>query len=275
MQQTMKIGNRLFDLQQHTYIMAILNMTPDSFSDGGSYKTLDDALYRVEQMLAEGADIIDIGGESTRPGHTAIGDEEEINRVTPIIEAVTKRFDVPVSIDSYKAPVVKAALASGAHLVNDIWGLQHDAEMATVIAQAGATCCLMHNKHNTQYDNILVECLESLRRSAERAIAAGVPRENIMLDPGIGFGKTCEQNLFLMQQLKQFRLLGYPMLLGTSRKSMIGLTLDLPVDQRVEGTLVTTVLAVLAGWSFVRVHDVKENYRAIKMAEAIRFCKQL
>lgn len=275
MQQTMKIGNRLFDLQQHTYIMAILNMTPDSFSDGGSYKTLDDALYRVEQMLAEGADIIDIGGESTRPGHTAIGDEEEINRVTPIIEAVTKRFDVPVSIDSYKAPVVKAALASGAHLVNDIWGLQHDAEMATVIAQAGATCCLMHNKHNTQYDNILVECLESLRRSAERAIAAGVPRENIMLDPGIGFGKTCEQNLFLMQQLEQFRLLGYPMLLGTSRKSMIGLTLDLPVDQRVEGTLVTTVLAVLAGWSFVRVHDVKENYRAIKMAEAIRFCKQL
>lgn len=183
MQQTMKIGNRLFDLQQHTYIMAILNMTPDSFSDGGSYKTLDDALYRVEQMLAEGADIIDIGGESTRPGHTAIGDEEEINRVTPIIEAVTKRFDVPVSIDSYKAPVVKAALASGAHLVNDIWGLQHDAEMATVIAQAGATCCLMHNKHNTQYDNILVECLESLRRSAERAVAAGVPRENIMLDP--------------------------------------------------------------------------------------------
>lgn len=166
-------------------------------------------------------------------------------------------------------------MASGAHLVNDIWGLQHDAEMATVIAQAGATCCLMHNKHNTQYDNILVECLESLRRSAERAIAAGVPRENIMLDPGIGFGKTCEQNLFLMQQLKQFRLLGYPMLLGTSRKSMIGLTLDLPVDQRVEGTLVTTVLAVLAGWSFVRVHDVKENYRAIKMAEAIRFCKQL
>lgn len=275
MQQTMKIGNRLFDLQQHTYIMAILNMTPDSFSDGGSYKTLDDALYRVEQMLAEGADIIDIGGESTRPGHTAIGDEEEINRVTPIIEAVTKRFDVPVSIDSYKAPVVKAALASGAHLVNDIWGLQHDAEMATVIAQAGATCCLMHNKHNTQYDNILVECLESLRRSAERAVAAGVPRENIMLDPGIGFGKTCEQNLFLMQQLEQFRLLGYPMLLGTSRKSMIGLTLDLPVDQRVEGTLVTTVLAVLAGWSFVRVHDVKENYRAIKMAEAIRFCKQL
>lgn len=275
MQQTMKIGNRLFDLQQHTYIMAILNMTPDSFSDGGSYKTLDDALYRVEQMLAEGADIIDIGGESTRPGHTAIGDEEEINRVTPIIEAVTKRFDVPVSIDSYKSPVVKAALASGAHLVNDIWGLQHDAEMATVIAQAGATCCLMHNKHNTQYDNILVECLESLRRSAERAVAAGVPRENIMLDPGIGFGKTCEQNLFLMQQLEQFRLLGYPMLLGTSRKSMIGLTLDLPVNQRVEGTLVTTVLAVLAGWSFVRVHDVKENYRAIKMAEAIRFCKQL
>ena len=275
MQQTMKIGNRLFDLQQHTYIMAILNMTPDSFSDGGSYQTLDDALYRVEQMLAEGADIIDIGGESTRPGHTAISDEEEISRVVPVIEAVTRRFDVPVSIDSYKAPVVKAALASGAHLVNDIWGLQHDAELAHVIAQAGATCCLMHNKHNTQYDNLLLECLESLRRSAEKAVAAGVPKENIILDPGIGFGKTCEQNLYLMQQLPQFNLLGYPMLLGTSRKSMIGLTLDLPVDQRVEGTLVTTVLAVLAGWNFVRVHDVKENYRAIKMAEAIGHCKPM
>ena len=275
MQQTMKIGSRLFDLQQHTYIMAILNMTPDSFSDGGSYPTLDDALYRVEQMLAEGADIIDIGGESTRPGHIAISDEEEINRVVPVIEAVTKRFDVPVSIDSYKAPVVKAALASGAHLVNDIWGLQHDAELAAVIAQAGTTCCLMHNKQNTQYDNLLLECLESLRHSAETAVAAGVPKENIILDPGIGFGKTCEQNLYLMQQLPQFNLLGHPMLLGTSRKSMIGLTLDLPVDQRVEGTLVTTVLAVLAGWSFVRVHDVKENYRAIKMAEAICHCKPM
>lgn len=273
MQQNMKIGNRVFDLTHHTYIMAILNMTPDSFSDGGSYATLDDALYRVEQMLAEGADVIDVGGESTRPGHAVIGDEEEIQRVTPVIEAITKRFDVPVSIDTYKSAVAKAALQSGAHMVNDIWGLQHDPAMAGVIAQAGAACCLMHNQQGTQYDNLLLECLETLRQSAKKAEQAGVPREHIMLDPGIGFGKTCAQNLALMGQLEQFRLLGYPMLLGTSRKSMIGLTLDLPADQRVEGTLVTTVLAVQAGWNFVRVHDIKENYRTIKMAEAIRDSK--
>lgn len=273
MQQNMKIGNRVFDLTHHTYIMAILNMTPDSFSDGGSYATLDDALYRVEQMLAEGADVIDVGGESTRPGHAVIGDEEEIQRVTPVIEAITKRFDVPVSIDTYKSAVAKAALQSGAHMVNDIWGLQHDPAMAGVIAQAGAACCLMHNQQDTRYDNLLLECLETLRQSAKKAEQAGVPREHIMLDPGIGFGKTCAQNLALMGQLEQFRLLGYPMLLGTSRKSMIGLTLDLPADQRVEGTLVTTVLAVQAGWNFVRVHDIKENYRTIKMAEAIRDSK--
>ncbi len=273
MQQNMKIGNRVFDLTHHTYIMAILNMTPDSFSDGGSYATLDDALYRVEQMLAEGADVIDVGGESTRPGHAVIGDEEEIQRVTPVIEAITKRFDVPVSIDTYKSAVAKAALQSGAHMVNDIWGLQHDPAMADVIAQAGAACCLMHNQQGTQYDNLLLECLETLRQSAKKAEQAGVPKEHIMLDPGIGFGKTCAQNLALMGQLEQFHLLGYPMLLGTSRKSMIGLTLDLPADQRVEGTLVTTVLAVQAGWNFVRVHDIKENYRTIKMAEAIRDSK--
>lgn len=273
MQQTMKIGNRVFDLRNHTYIMAILNITPDSFSDGGSYKNMDDVLYRVEQMINEGADIIDVGGESTRPGHTVIGDAEEIRRVTPVIEAIRQRFDVPISIDTYKAPVAEAALQSGAHLVNDIWGLQHDAAMAGVIAKAGATCCLMHNKHNTQYDNLLLECLETLRHSAEVAVQAGVPKENIMLDPGIGFGKTREQNLVLMRQLEQFNLLDYPMLLGTSRKSMIGLTLDLPTDQRVEGTLVTTTMAVLAGWNFVRVHDIKENYRTIKMTEAIRDSK--
>lgn len=272
MQNVMKIGNRIFDLERHTYIMAILNITPDSFSDGGSYATMDDVLYRVEQMLEEGADIIDVGGESTRPGHTVIGDEEEIHRVTPVIEAITSRFDVPVSIDSYKAPVVKEALSSGAHLVNDIWGLQHHPQIADLIAKAGATCCLMHNKQDTQYENLLEECLSTLQHSAETALQAGVPKENIMLDPGIGFGKTKEQNLYLMQKLEQFNRLGYPMLLGTSRKSMIGLTLNLPVNQRVEGTLVTTMLAVQAGWNFVRVHDIKENYRTIRMMEAIRDC---
>ena len=274
MQQTMKISSRVFDLHNHTYIMAILNVTPDSFSDGGSYQTIDDVLYRVEQMIAEGADIIDIGGESTRPwGHTVIGDDEEINRVVPAIAAIAKRFDVPISIDTYKAPVAEAALQSGAHLVNDIWGLQHDSAMADVIAKAGASCCLMHNKNNKDYTDFLPECMETLRKSAETALRAGIPKEKIMLDPGVGFGKTYEQNLYVMKHLEAFQQLGYPMLLGTSRKSMIGLALDLPVDQRLEGTLVTTVMAVLAGWNFVRVHDVKENYRVIKMAETIRNCK--
>lgn len=275
MQQTMKIGNRVFDLHKHTYIMAILNITPDSFSDGGSYQTLDDVLYRVEQMIQEGADIIDVGGESTRPGHTVIGDAEEIHRVTPVIEAIGKRFDVPISIDTYKATVAKAALQSGAHLVNDIWGLQFDAAMANVIAETGATCCLMHNKGNTQYDNLLLECLVTLQHSVDVALRAGVAKENIILDPGIGFGKTCQQNLSVIRQLAQFNLLEYPMLLGTSRKSTIGLTLNLPVDQRVEGTLVTTMLAVQAGWNFVRVHDIKENARTIKMMEAVRDSEQM
>ncbi len=271
---TMTIGNRVFDLHHHTYVMAILNVTPDSFSDGGRYHSIDDTLYRVEQMLDEGADIIDVGGESTRPGHTVIGIDEEIQRVVPVIEAITKRFDVPVSIDTYKPVVARAALESGAHMVNDIWGLQYDKAMAGVIAEFGAACCLMHNKGDKQYQNFLSECLDFLQRSANIALAAGIAPNKIMLDPGIGFGKTYEQNLYVMQQLPQYNALGYPMLLGTSRKSMIGLTLNLPVEERLEGTLATTMLAVQADWNFVRVHDIKENVRAIKMAEAIRTIKE-
>ena len=269
MQKQMKIGSRIFDLNRHTYVMAILNVTPDSFSDGGSYKNLDDVLYRAEEMIQEGADILDIGGESTRPGHTVIGDDEEISRVAPVIEAITKRLDIPVSIDTYKSAVAKAALQSGAHMVNDIWGLQYDAAMAGVIAQAGAACCLMHNQNGTQYDNFLPDCMKTLQKSVDIAKQAGISPEQIMLDPGVGFGKTYEQNLLVMQNLQAYHQLGYPMLLGTSRKSMIGLALDLPVEQRLEGTLVTTVMAAQAGWNFVRVHDVKENVRAIRMTETI------
>ena len=269
MQKQMKIGSRIFDLNRHTYVMAILNVTPDSFSDGGSYKNLDDALYRAEKMIQEGADILDIGGESTRPGHTVIGDDEEISRVAPVIEAITKRLDIPVSIDTYKSAVAKAALQSGAHMVNDIWGLQYDAAMAGVIAQAGVACCLMHNQNGTQYDNFLPDCMKTLQKSVDIAKQAGISPEQIMLDPGVGFGKTYEQNLLVMQNLQAYHQLGYPMLLGTSRKSMIGLALDLPVEQRLEGTLVTTVMAAQAGWNFVRVHDVKENVRAIRMTETI------
>ncbi len=270
MQQTMKIGSRVFDLVHHTYVMGILNVTPDSFSDGGSYRNMDDVLNRVEVMLNEGADIIDVGGESTRPGHTVIGDEEEIQRVAPVIEAITERFDVPVSIDTYKSAVAKAALQSGVHMVNDIWGLQHDAAMARVIAEAGAVCCLMHNQNGKEYHDFLHDCMNTLQHSVDTALKAGIPKQNIILDPGVGFAKTYEQNLCVMQHLEAFNKLGYPMLLGTSRKSMIGLALNLPVEERLEGTLVTTVLAVQAGWNFVRVHDVKENVRAIRMMEVIR-----
>ena len=270
-----KIGNKVFDLHNHTYIMAILNVTPDSFSDGNSYQTIDDVLYRVEDMLSQGAHIIDVGGESTRPGHTVISDDEEIHRVVPAIEAITTRFDVPVSIDTYKYSVAEAALKSGAHMVNDIWGLQYAADtqhtMAQVIAKYDAACCLMHNQEQPVYQAFLPDCIAFLQKSTELALAFGIAADKIILDPGVGFGKTYEQNLDVMRNLTAFHNLNYPMLLGTSRKSMIGLALNLPIHERLEGTLVTTVMAVMAGWNFVRVHDIKENARAIQMAEAILY----
>ena len=271
----MKIGNKVFDLHNHTYIMAILNVTPDSFSDGNSYQTIDDVLYRVEDMLSQGAHIIDVGGESTRPGHTVISDDEEIHRVVPAIEAITTRFDVPVSIDTYKYSVAEAALKSGAHMVNDIWGLQYAADtqhtMAQVIAKYDAACCLMHNQEQPVYQAFLPDCMAFLQKSTELALAFGIAADKIILDPGVGFGKTYEQNLDVMRNLTAFHNLNYPMLLGTSRKSMIGLALNLPTHERLEGTLVTTVMAVMAGWNFVRVHDIKENARAIQMTEAILY----
>lgn len=273
MNRTMTIGNNVFDLHNRTYVMAILNVTPDSFSDGGSYQSMDDILNRVEQMILEGAHIIDVGGESTRPGHTMITDAEEIARVVPAIEAIQERFDIPISVDTYKPAVAEAALKSGAHMVNDIWGLQHPMDhtykMAQVIAQYNGACCVMHNRENHTYQDFLPECMAFLTHSAEIARKTGIAADKILLDPGVGFGKTYEQNLYVMQNLKAFNELEYPMLLGTSRKSMIGLALDLPASERLEGTLATTVMAVMAGWNFVRVHDIKENARAIKMTEAI------
>ncbi len=266
----MKIGNRDFEIGKHTYIMGILNVTPDSFSDGGKWNRLDAALSHVEEMIRDGADIIDVGGESTRPGYgTILPDEEEIARVVPVIEAVGERFDVPISVDTYKSGVAEAALRAGAVLVNDIWGCKYDENMARVIAETGAACCLMHNRKEPVYENYLEEVKTDLLRSAELARAAGVAEDKIILDPGMGFGKTYEHNLILMNRLEILDELGYPVLLGTSRKSMIGLTLDLPATDRVEGTLVTTVMGVMKGCAFVRVHDVKENARAIKMTEAI------
>lgn len=267
---TMKIGNRIFDVQKHTYVMGILNVTPDSFSDGGQWLEKDKALYHVEEMLAEGMDILDVGGESTRPGHVAISAEEEISRVVPVIEAIKSRFDVPISLDTYKAEVAKAGIKAGVDLINDIWGLKKDPEMAQVIAESGVACCLMHNRKEADYVDLLRDMVADLQESLELACKAGISNDKIILDPGIGFGKTYVDNLQLLGALDRFQQLGYPLLLGTSRKSVIGLTLDLPVEERLEGTLVTTVMAVLNGYAFVRVHDIKENVRAIRMAEAIR-----
>lgn len=265
----MKIGTREFQTTGRTYVMGILNVTPDSFSDGGRFDRLDAALFHVEEMLAEGMDVLDVGGESTRPGYTLLPDREEIDRVVPVIEAVKARFDVPVSLDTYKSAVARAGLAAGADLINDIWGLKYDPELAAVIAGAGVPCCLMHNRKEPDYRDYLPELMEDLRETLSLAERAGIGREKILLDPGVGFGKTYEQNLTVIHRLEELHRLGCPILLGTSRKSVVGLTLDLPSDQRLEGTLVTTVMAVEKGCMFVRVHDVKENVRAIRMAEAI------
>ena len=265
----MIIGNKTFDTQHEAYIMGILNVTPDSFSDGGKFNTLDAALRQTERMVEEGAAIIDIGGESTRPGYTKLSDEEELSRVLPVIEAVKKRFDVPVSLDTYKSGVAREGLRAGADMINDIWGLQYDPAMAKVIADADAACCLMHNREKIDYRDFLPDCMADIRKIIETAKVAGIAEDKMILDPGVGFGKTLEQNLMVMKHLNDFNQFGYPVLLGTSRKSMIGLALDLPVDQRVEGTLATSVIGVMKGCAFVRVHDIKENKRVIQMTEAI------
>ena len=265
----MKIGNREFDVKNRTYIMGILNVTPDSFSDGGKWNSMDHALKHAEAMIADGADILDVGGESTRPGHTPVSAEEETARVVPIIEALRSHFDVPISVDTYKGSVADAAVLAGADLVNDVWGLKYDPEMAGVIAKHDVACCLMHNKETPQYNNFLIDMLTETQECVNIARRAGIKDDRIILDPGVGFGKTYEMNLETMNHLELFQHLGFPVLLGTSRKSMIGLTLDLPVDQRVEGTVATSVMGVMKGCAFVRVHDIKENRRAVLMTEAI------
>lgn len=265
----MKIGQREFQDSGHTYVMGILNVTPDSFSDGGKYTEMDQALRHVEEMIGEGMDILDIGGESAGLGYTLLSDEEEISRVVPVIEKVESEFNIPISLDTYKSAVAEAGIRAGADMINDIWGLKYDDRLADVIARAQVPCCLMHNRKEPDYHNYMENVLEDLRETIRIAHRAGISDENIMLDPGVGFGKTYENNLEIIGSLDRLKELGYPVLLGTSRKSVIGLTLDLPASERVEGTLVTTVYAVLKGASYVRVHDVKENVRAIRMAEAI------
>jgi len=267
--ESIRIGKREFLTSGRTYVMGILNVTPDSFSDGGKWNKRDAALRHVEKMVAEGADIIDVGGESTRPGYTMLSCEEEIDRVIPVIEAIKVNFDVPISLDTYKAAVAEAGILAGADMINDIWGLKYEKTMAQVIAMSGKPCCLMHNRKEPQYHCFLQEVMEDLQETVELAAAAGIEADKIILDPGVGFAKSYEQNLEIMNRMEVLKELGYPLLLGCSRKSVIGLTLDLPAEERLEGTLATTVLAVMKGCMFVRVHDVKENVRAVRMTEAI------
>ena len=251
-------------------IMGILNVTPDSFSDGGDFDTVEDALAQVERMIAQGAAIIDVGGESTRPGHKYVEANEEIERVIPVIKELKKEINVPISVDTYKASVAEEALKLGVEMINDVWGLKRDKDMAKTIAKYDAHVCIMHNQDGTHYDKDIMESMkESLKESIDMALEAGVKNEKIVLDPGIGFGKTFEQNLEVLRRLNELNDLGYPVLLGTSRKSVIGNVLNVEPKERLEGTIATTVLGVRDGVDIVRVHDVKENLKAAKMADAI------
>ena len=271
---SLSIGSRQFKLNEKTYIMGIINVTPDSFSDGGRFYDFDKALAQAYQMAEEGADVIDIGGESTRPGYEKayrVSAEEEMECVLPLIKTLKsdQGFKLPLSIDTYKAETAKRALDCGADLLNDVWGFKEDKNIARVAAKYNVPVCLMHNKRNTIYDDLISDVIGELEESVNLALEAGVKKERIIIDPGIGFGKNYEQNLEVMFHLRELKALGYPLLLGTSRKSMIGKTLDLPLDERIEGTAATVACSIFAGADFVRVHDVKEMWRVVKMTDAM------
>jgi len=255
---------------ERTYLMGILNVTPDSFSDGGCFLAIEDAVAQTTMMVEAGADFIDVGAESTRPGAESISAEQEIARLEPILEAVLPTLEVPLSVDTYKAAVARRALACGARLVNDIWGFQHDPAMAETVAEFDAGAILMHNARGREPEgDIMAVILRFLERSIQLAIKAGVDESRIIVDPGVGFGMSVAQNLTVIRRLGELRALGFPILLGASRKSVIGKTLGLPVDERLEGTLATTVVGVQQGADILRVHDVRANRRAARMAEAI------
>ena len=291
----LKIGNTGFDpAGRRVYTMGILNVTPDSFSDGGKFQQIDAALRHVEEMVRDGADIVDIGGESTRPGYVHITEAEEIERVARVVRAVKERFDVPVSVDTYKWRVMDALLMEGADLANDIWGLRYgkfsgeEDHMAEVVAKHGVPVVIMHNdalarsreeRTEEQYrislteaeeeEDVILRVKNGLLDSIRIAKASGIAEDKIILDPGVGFAKTQEENLKVIQGLSKITKLDYPVLLAASRKSVIGNVLNLPPEEREEGTIVTSVMAAMAGCRFVRVHDVAANRRALDMAEAI------
>lgn len=265
----MKIGNKELKLGERTYIMGILNVTPDSFSDGGKFNEIEEAVKHAKELVEAGADIIDIGGESTRPGALYVTEDEEIERVVPIIRAIKEKLDIIISIDTYKSKTAEAAIKAGADIINDVWGFKKDKDMAKVAAKYDVPCILMHNREVKAYSNLMEDVLEDLRESIKIALESGVKKEKIILDPGIGFAKTYEENLIVMNNVDRLKELGYPVLLGTSRKSMIGLTLNLPVNDRVEGTIATTVMGIMKGCELIRVHDVLENKRAAIMTDRI------
>src|SRR5699024_6844514 len=272
---TYQFGNVTLDFRQETIVMGILNVTPDSFSDGGQYSEIELALKHVEQMLADGAKIIDIGGESTRPGHIykqlePVSLEEELARTIPIIEAISAKFDCVISIDTYKAKVAEEALKAGAHIINDIWGAKREPEIAKVAAAYNAPIILMHNREEAVYEKPLAEEIEAdLQESIQIALDAGVPKAHIWLDPGIGFAKDTAENIIAMQALAEVVQMGYPVLLGTSRKSLIGNVLEIPVEERLAGTTATVCYGIEKGCHLMRVHDVKEISQAAHMMDVL------
>lgn len=267
---TYDLGSTNLTLGDTTLIMGILNVTPDSFSDGGQYTLIERAVEHALQMMKDGADLIDIGGESTRPGHDPVSTEQELERVIPIIEALHRQAPhIPLSIDTYKAEVAKQALQAGAHIINDVWGGQADPLMVQVAATAQCPIILMHNRDNMDYTDLVSDVLHDLQACIDHALQAGVQAEYIILDPGIGFAKTAQHNLQLMSQLDQLSSLGYPLLLGTSRKKFIRTVLDLPANDVVEGTTATTAFGIAQGCQIIRVHDIKQNKRMAMMCDAM------
>ncbi len=262
-------GSHTLDFGKKTLIMGILNVTPDSFSDGGKFNEVERAVAQAKKMVAEGADIIDIGGESTRPGAKYVSVEEELQRIIPVIKAISKEVDVVISVDTYKAEVAKKAIEAGAHVINDVWGGKADEQMVHVAAELDVPFIIMHNRDNRNYKSFMRDALYDLHECVQRAKQAGVKEENIILDPGIGFAKDVKENIEMMQNLDKLVALGYPVLLATSRKSMIGAVLDLPANERLEGTGATVCYGIQKGCHIVRVHDVKEMARMAKMMDVL------
>lgn len=269
---TYRCGDTDLELGNRTLIMGILNVTPDSFSDGGLWDHPDKAVEHALRMAADGADIIDIGGESTRPGHKPVGLEEELARVLPVIESIHRAAPhIPLSIDTYKAEVARQAIAAGAHIINDIWGCKADPEMAAVAAAVDCPIILMHNRQDRDYTNLSADMSADLKASIDLALAAGVKPANIILDPGIGFAKDFNENLQAMMLLDGLIEFGYPLLLATSRKKFIRTVLDLPADDVVEGTAATVAFGIAQGCQIVRVHDVSQIHRTVKMCDAMLY----